>query len=87
MVARTIEGRQDELPLNPVVARNTIGDTRADRAFSGVNYALLGIYLLVVLYPLLYILSASLSSPAAVTSGQVKLWPVEPTLIAYETMF
>ncbi len=31
------------------MAASTIGDTRADRAFSGVNYALLGIYLLVVL--------------------------------------
>jgi putative aldouronate transport system permease protein len=86
VVASTLEDRQ-ELVLKPTVARSTIGDTRADRIFSWVNYALLGAYLLVVLYPLLYILSASFSSPAAVTSGRVKLLPVEPTWISYETIF
>ena len=64
-----------------------IRDTRDDRIFNAVNYVVLTAYLLVVLYPLVYIVSASVISAAAVTSGQVRLWPVEPTLIAYETIF
>lgn len=65
----------------------TIKDTREDRIFNGVTYTLLIMYLLIVLYPLIYIVSASLSSPAAAASGRVWLWPVEPTTIAYTTIF
>ena len=35
----------------------------------------------------MYIVSSSLSNPAAVTSGKVWLWPVEPSLIAYERVY
>jgi multiple sugar transport system permease protein/putative aldouronate transport system permease protein len=87
VVASTIEERPEEWVLKPAKTGGPIGETRADRVLSWVNYALLGAYLVIVLYPLLYILSASFSSPAAVTSGQVRLLPVEPTLIAYETVF
>jgi multiple sugar transport system permease protein/putative aldouronate transport system permease protein len=40
-----------------------------------------------VLYPLIYIVSASFSDPVAVTSGRVWLWPVQPTLRGYEAIF
>jgi putative aldouronate transport system permease protein len=60
-----------------------IRDTGGDRVFNLVNYAILVFFLLVVLYPLVFIVSSSISDPAAVTSGQVWLWPVDPTLIAY----
>ncbi len=43
--------------------------------------------LLVVLYPLIYILSASFSSTNAIASGRVWLWPVEPSLRAYDAVF
>ncbi len=69
------------------MAVSAIQDSLEDRVFSLFNYVLLAAYLLIVLYPLVYIVSASFSSPAAVTSGQVRLWPVEPTAIAYETIF
>ncbi|MBF9015523.1 MULTISPECIES: carbohydrate ABC transporter permease [unclassified Oceanispirochaeta] len=42
---------------------------------------------IVVLWPLLYILSASFSSPEAVISGKVWLFPVEPTLAGYAAVF
>ncbi len=41
----------------------------------------------VILYPLIYVFSASFSSPHAVVSGQVWFWPVEPTFKAYEAIF
>jgi putative aldouronate transport system permease protein len=62
-------------------------ESRPDRLFSAINYVLLVVFLIVVLYPLIYILSASFSDPLAVVSGRVWLWPVEPTLRGYTTIF
>src|SRR3954471_8513307 len=58
--------------------------TRGDKIFGFTNAALLLLFVLSTLYPFIYILSASLSSGFAVTSGQVTLWPVEATLAAYK---
>jgi multiple sugar transport system permease protein/putative aldouronate transport system permease protein len=69
------------------LAASAIKDTRGDRIFSGFNYVVLTVYLVIILYPLVYLVSASFSSPTAVTAGLVQLWPVEPTAIAYETIF
>lgn len=66
---------------------STIHDSRGDRIFVLFNYAFLTIILLTVLYPLVYVVSASFSEPAAVTAGEVLLWPVRPTLIGYEKIF
>nr|WP_232053318.1 hypothetical protein [Enterococcus durans] len=40
-----------------------IKDTKADKLFLGVLYTFLAIALLIVLYPLIYIVSASISNP------------------------
>lgn len=69
------------------MAGGTIRDSRGDRVFNAMNYAILTIFLLVILYPLVYIVSSSFSDPAAVTSGQVWLWPVDPTSVAYQRIF
>ena len=50
------------------------------------NYLVLTLLLIVILYPLIYVLSASFSSGQAVSSGRVWLWPVEPTLAGYEAI-
>lgn len=57
-----------------------IREARADRLFGLGNHLLIGVLLLLVLYPLLYILSASVSDPLAVRSGALWLWPVGFTL-------
>jgi len=51
------------------------------------NYAFLLLVLLIVAYPLIYILSSSFSSPRAVVAGRVWLWPVEFSLKGYEAVF
>ena len=51
------------------------------------NYLVLTLLAIVILYPLIYVLSASFSSAQAVNSGRVWLWPVEPTLAGYEAIF
>lgn len=43
--------------------------------------------MLTVLYPLVYIFSSSFSSPNAVVSGKVWLFPVEFSIRAYESIF
>ena len=75
-------------PPVPARARHgRIRGARADQLYDVVNAIVLIVIALGVLYPLVYIVSSSLSNPAAVTSGRVWLWPVEPSLIAYERVY
>ncbi|MGI6018271.1 MAG: carbohydrate ABC transporter permease [Marvinbryantia sp.] len=58
-----------------------------DKVVYFINYVLLGLLLLTILYPLIYVVSASFSSGDALASGKVRLFPVEPTLLSYKTVF
>lgn len=58
-----------------------------DKAFIILVYVLLSAVMLIVLYPLIYIISASFSDPQAVVSGKVVLWPVDVTLRGYKAVF
>jgi multiple sugar transport system permease protein/putative aldouronate transport system permease protein len=60
---------------------------RGDRLFYFVNDSLLLFAFLLVLYPIVFVFSASFSSPQAVTAGRVWLLPVEPTLEGYRAVF
>ncbi len=64
--------------------RRHIRESRADQIFNVTNYTLLTLYIVLILYPLIYILSASFSDGAAVISGRVILWPVDFSLEAYK---
>ncbi|MFD2115875.1 carbohydrate ABC transporter permease [Paenibacillus yanchengensis] len=64
-----------------------IKDSQGDRLFNIVNNTLLSLLLIIVLYPLLYVVSASLSSTDAVMSGRVWLFPVELSLEGYAAVF
>ncbi|MBS4961337.1 carbohydrate ABC transporter permease [Blautia sp.] len=58
-----------------------------DRIVYFINYILLGLLLITILYPLVYVVSASFSSGEALASGKVRLFSVEPTLLSYKTVF
>ena len=58
-----------------------------DKVVYVVNYILLGLLAIAVLYPLIYIVSCSFSSGDALMAGRVKLLPVEFTLLSYKTVF
>lgn len=58
-----------------------------DRVVYFINYVMLAVFLIIVLYPLIYIISCSFSSGDALMSGKVKLFPVEPTLQSYRAVF
>jgi putative aldouronate transport system permease protein len=57
-----------------------------DRLFIITTYALLSIIALLVLYPLIYVLSSSFSSPEAVMSGKVRVLPVDFSLEGYRAV-
>jgi multiple sugar transport system permease protein/putative aldouronate transport system permease protein len=67
-------------------APRSIKETGGDRAFSVFNYLILIFVLVVVAYPLIYVVSASFSDARAVISGRVWLWPVDVTLDGYEAI-
>ena len=50
-------------------------------------YVFLSAVLVIMLYPLIYVVSASFSSPDAVANGKVFLLPVDITTIGYEAVF
>lgn len=61
--------------------------SKNDELFYFITNALLAVTTLIILYPLIYIISASFSSPNAVSSGKVILFPVEFSLEGYEAVF
>lgn len=63
-----------------------IKDTRADKIFLIFVYVFLAISLLIVLYPLIYIVSASISNPHLVNSGEMWLLPKGITFEGYRTL-
>lgn len=60
---------------------------REDMAFSFMVYVLLTFVLIIIAFPLIYLVSASFSSPQAVISGRVWLLPVDFTIKGYEAIF
>ena len=57
---------------------------KGDTLFISVIYVLLFLMFIITLYPLVYTLSASISSPTAVSSGRMLLLPVDITLDGYQ---
>lgn len=61
-----------------------VRQSRGDRAFGIVNGLLIALSFAITLYPLIYVISASISSPDAVASGRMTLWPVDITWKGYQ---
>lgn len=58
-----------------------------DRFFYIICYILVGVLALLVLYPIVYVISASFSSGDAIATGKVWLWPVDFSLDGYKAVF
>jgi putative aldouronate transport system permease protein len=58
----------------------------ASRLFDVFNVIFMTILIMVMVYPIVYIFSASISDNALVAGGQVILWPKAITLVAYERL-
>lgn len=61
--------------------------SKFDATVEVVNIVFLSIIAIIILYPLIYVLSASFSDAMSVTSGKMFLWPVDLTLENYEEVF
>ena len=62
----------------------SISQTRGDKVFGVINAIFIVFITIITLYPLIYVCSASISSPASVTSGRMWLWPTDITLEGYK---
>ena len=58
-----------------------------DRILDFVVYTVIILFLLVILYPIIFIISASFSEGSEVQLGHVYQWPVKPTLEGYRAVF
>ena len=61
-----------------------INETAGDRVFNLITSILLIAVIIIVGYPVLFVISCSFSSAQALQAGRVFLWPVEFTLRGYE---
>ncbi|GIQ66511.1 hypothetical protein PACILC2_50790 [Paenibacillus cisolokensis] len=62
-------------------------ETIADRIVGAAIYILLTLILLAVLYPLVFVVSASISDPLSVSKGEMWLFPKDLSFIGYERIF
>ena len=60
-----------------------IKDTTGDKVFHTITYILLGLLALIILYPVYFIVIASISDPDAVLAGKVVLLPVGINIDGY----
>lgn len=75
------------ITIASIKPKNRIRETGVDRVFTIVNYAVLTIFLVLIIYPLIFVVSSSFSDGAAVITGKVILWPVNFSTLAYEKVF
>ena len=58
-----------------------------DKIFYTIITIILTLFFIIVLYPCIYVISASFSSGDAVQAGKVVLWPVDVSIEGYKTVF
>lgn len=63
------------------------GRSRADILFDLFNYIILGLVGIMVLYPLYFIVIASVSDPVAINNGQLSFFPIGFNLDGYKKIF
>lgn len=73
--------------MNKTGKKNRIDLCLSDRIMQAIVYALMFLLILIILYPLIYVVSSSFSSGEAVSTGKVLLWPVEFSLQGYKAVF
>ena len=61
--------------------------SRSERIAGIFIYIILSFITLLVLYPLFFVLIASISAPETVMRGEVWLWPKELSFVGYERLF
>ncbi len=64
-----------------------VRESLGDRTFVACVYTIVLLIVLIVFYPLVYVLSCSISSPTLVATGKVWLLPQQITFMGYQRVF
>jgi putative aldouronate transport system permease protein len=64
-----------------------IKETRSDRVFNAINVFILSLILIIVAYPLYFVVIASFSNPSLVLSGKVMFYPREVSFEGYRMVW
>lgn len=75
-----------KIAAQPGKPKMKIRETGLDLVFIIVLYLVLSLILVSLLYPLIFVVSASISDPSAIMAGKVVLFPVGFTLKAYQAI-
>ena len=79
---------QPQLQTAPEKKRKRkVKESKGDLVYYIINYIILGLLALIVIYPLYFIVIASFSSADAVLSGKVFLYPVDIDFVGYQKIF
>lgn len=70
-----------------MAATRAFNSTRSDKIFDIINVVILGLVLMITLYPFLNVLAISLNDSTDTVRGGIYLWPREFTLENYRTIF
>ena len=73
--------------MQAVKTQNTVKHLKRDRLFYTIVHIVMAFMLIITLYPIIYVISSSFSSPQAVSTGQVRLWPVDLSVRGYKEVF
>ena len=68
-------------------SKTKINETKGDRALHAFTTLMLLFVTVIVGYPVIYVISSSFSSSAALNAGRVVLWPVDFSTASYEFVF
>ena len=78
---------QEVLDLKAQQKANKIKDPKSDIVYYVICGIILGLLAIIVIYPLYYIIVASISDPDAVMTGEVWLYPIKLTFSGYAQLF
>lgn len=78
---------ENNINLKALKKQNKIKNPKSDYVFYTITAIILILLALIVIYPLYYIVIASLSDPDAVMNGDVWLYPIKMTFNGYLSLF
>ena len=77
----------DKQELKALKKKNKIKESKTDYVYYVICGIILFLLAVVIIYPLYYIIIASVSDPDAVLTGDVWLYPVKVTFSGYAQLF
>ncbi len=77
----------ENLDLKSLKKKNKIKGSKTDYVYYAICWFILILLAIIVIYPLYYIVIASISDPDAVMTGEVWLYPVKVTFSGYAKLF